>query len=58
MKRYVKEPTYKQYINFPVIRFNEKNNAFCRGLIEGNKYEAMHKKGIENIKNKFQESQF
>lgn len=50
MKRYVKEPTYKQYINFPVKRFNEKNNAFCRGLIEGNKYEAMHKKGIENIK--------
>ena len=50
MKRYVKEPTYKQYITGELHRFDENNNGFSRGDIEGDKYEVMHQKGMENVK--------
>ncbi len=48
--KFVKEPTYKQYITGEVPRFDDRNTAFSRGHVEGNKYTAMHNRCIENFK--------
>ncbi len=51
--KFAKEPTYKQYITGEVPRFDDRNTAFSRGHVEGNKYTAMHNKCITNfVKNK------
>lgn len=51
--KYVDEPTYKKFITGEVSRFDDRNTAFSRGQVEGNKYTRMHNKCMENfIKNK------
>ncbi|MBW1722417.1 MAG: reductive dehalogenase [Deltaproteobacteria bacterium] len=47
----VNEPTYKKYITGELKRFDDRNTAFSRGHVEGNKYTAMHEKGITNMLN-------
>ncbi len=48
--KYVKEPTYKKYITGEVPRFDDRNTAFSRGQVEGNKYTVMHNNCLENLK--------
>lgn len=47
--RLVKDPTYKQYVTGEIERFDDRNTAFSRGAVEGNKYTAMHEQCLENI---------
>jgi reductive dehalogenase len=46
----VKEPTYKRFITGELKRFDDRNGAFARGHVEGNKYTAMHEQCIENLR--------
>lgn len=46
----VKEPTYKKFITGEIPRFDDRNTAFSRGHVEGNKYTTMHNKCIKNFK--------
>lgn len=46
---YVKEPTYKRFITGELKSFDDRNTAFSRGAVEGNKYTAMHNQCIKNI---------
>lgn len=48
--RYVKEPTYTSYITGQVQRFDDRNTAFSRGQVEGNKYTRMHEACLENFR--------
>ncbi len=48
--KFVKEPTYKKFITGDVPRFDDRNTAFSRGQVEGNKYTVMHNNCIENLK--------
>lgn len=48
--RYVREPTYRQFITGELERFDDRNTAFSRGHVEGNKYTVMHDQCIENLK--------
>lgn len=52
MKQHVKEPTYKKFITGSLKRFNECNDAFSLGAVEGDKYTQMHEKSIKNIERK------
>ena len=47
--RYVKEPTYKRLITGELERFDDRNTAFSRGAVEGNKYTAMHDQCLSNV---------
>jgi reductive dehalogenase len=48
--KFVKEPTYTKYITGVIPRFDDRNTAFSRGHVEGNKYTAMHERCIENVR--------
>jgi len=48
--KFVKESTYKKYITGEVPRFDDRNTAFSRGHVDGNKYTVMHNNCIENFK--------
>ncbi len=48
--RYVKEPTYTQFITGNIPRFDDRNTAFSKGQREGNKYTSMHNQCVENLK--------
>ena len=48
--KYVSEPTYKCFITGELKRFDDRNTAFSRGAVEGNKYTRMHEQSIENLK--------
>jgi len=48
--KYVKEPTYTQFITGEIPRFDDRNTAFSQGQREGNKYTAMHHQCVENFK--------
>jgi epoxyqueuosine reductase len=50
MMKYVKEPTYKKYIQKELNPFDDRNTAFSRGAVEGNKYSTMHENCIKNLK--------
>jgi len=45
--KYVKEPTYKQYITGELNRFDERNNGFARAA-QNDDYDLMHDKSIIN----------
>jgi reductive dehalogenase len=47
--RYIDEPTYKRFITGKLARFDERNNAFSRGVTAGDKYKSMQMKGMLNI---------
>jgi len=47
--RYVEEPTYKRLITGELERFDDRNTAFSRGAVEGNKYTAMHDQCLSNV---------
>lgn len=48
--KYVKDPTYKQFITGDIPRFDDRNTAFSKGQRQGNKYTSMHNKCVENLK--------
>lgn len=48
--KYVKEPSYKKYIQKELKPFDDRNTAFSRGAVEGNKYSTMHENCIKNLK--------
>ena len=48
--KYVSEPTYKRFITSGLKRFDDRNTAFSRGAVEGDKYTRMHEQSVENLK--------
>jgi len=47
--KYVEEATYKQFITGEIPRFDDRNTAFSRGQVEGNKYTEMHNQCVKNF---------
>ena len=47
--RYVERPTYKRLITGELERFDDRNTAFSRGAVEGNKYAVMHDQCLSNV---------
>jgi hypothetical protein len=47
--RTVNEPTYTQFITGELKRFDDRNTAFSRGAVEGEKYTRMHDQSIANL---------
>ena len=48
--RLVDEPTYKRFITGELQRFDDRNTAFSRGAVDGQKYTRMHDQSLENLK--------
>jgi hypothetical protein len=47
--RFVAEPTYKRFITGGLKRFDDRNTAFSRGAVEGEKYTRMHDQSLANL---------
>ena len=47
--RTVDEPTYKRFITGELHRFDDRNTAFSRGAVAGDKYTRMHDQSIANL---------
>ena len=47
--RVVDEPTYKRFITGELKRFDDRNTAFSRGAVEGEKYTRMHEQSLANV---------
>lgn len=47
--RVLVEPSYRKFITGKVKRFDERDTAFSRGVIEGDKYTVMHENSVRNI---------
>jgi reductive dehalogenase len=47
--RFVAEPTYQRFITGELKRFDDRNTAFSRGAVEGEKYTRMHDQSLTNL---------
>ena len=47
--RLVDEPTYKRFITGELRRFDDRNTAFSRGAVDGQKYTRMHDQSLANL---------
>ncbi len=47
--RLVDEPTYQRFITGELRRFDDRNTAFSRGAVDGQKYTRMHDQSLANL---------
>jgi reductive dehalogenase len=47
--RFVDKPTYTRFITGELRRFDDRNTAFSRGAVDGQKYTRMHDQSLANL---------